>query len=360
MRVLLSGPDFHDYNKFVANAIEGLDHEVEVSGWPELWGKFNRRVRLYFARQYYEEYRFQEYVLEVIDDVVQSYNDWLLKRIRETEPDAFLVLNGKVILPETVREASEHTTTIIWCYDKATVFPAVIESLHEYDLFYVFESSDVEELGDRHSDVTFLPMGYDPTYYHDLDGQSDETEPDGREEETSIDVIFVGSLSERRKRLLGRIARELDVNLQVWGNNWSWYDPFAQFEYRVQRRALGDCVNNYNIPAARVNEEYNRSKICLNIHGPHSQRAMNPRTFEILGAGAFELVDYKPRLPEVLELGEEIVTFQDGDELLEQIEYYLDRPKERRQIAAAGNERVRADHTYQDRLSRVFEDYRAL
>jgi len=346
MEILLSGPDFHDYNEFVANGFEELGHDVAVSRWPELWGRLNRRARLYVAKRYLPEYQFQEYVLEVIDDVIQRYNTQLLERIRTESPDIFMTLNGKILLPETIETANEYTTTVMWCYDKATAFPAVVEGAAHYDLFYAFESSDVSDLGERGVDVTFLPMGYDPTYYHETD------------EDETIDVSFVGSLDDRRKRLLERVATELpECDLQVWGNNWSWYDPFAQFEYRVRRRKLGNCVHNYNLPAASVNEVYNRSKICVNIHGPHSKRAMNPRTFEILGSGTFELVDYKPRLPEQLDIGTEVVTYETGDEFVEVIDYYLDNPVERNEIAARGHQRVQEDHTYSDRLQRIIADY---
>jgi spore maturation protein CgeB len=234
----------------------------------------------------------------------------------------------------------------MWCYDKATAFPAVVEGAAHYDLFYVFESSDVPELGEHGVNVTFLPMGYDPTYYNELD------------EDETIDVSFVGSLNDRRKRLLERVVTELpDVNLQIWGNNWSWYDPFAQFEYRLRRRKLGNCIHNHNLPAASVNEVYNQSKICVNIHGPHSKRAMNPRTFEILGSGAFELVDYKPRLFEQLDIGKEILTYETADEFVEMIDYYLDDRVKRNEIAARGHQRAQTDHTYSDRLQRILADY---
>lgn len=346
MQILLSGPDFHDYNEFVANGFKQLGHSVTISNWPPLWDEITRRIRLYVAKQFLSEYQFQEYVLDVIDDVIREYNRRLLEQIRTESPDMFLVLNGKILLPETIKEASESTTTTMWCIDKATAFPAVVEGASHYDLFYVFESSDVEDLGKQGTDATFLPMGFDPTYYHTLD--ADET----------IDVCFVGSLNRRRKRLFERIKREFpDINLQIWGNNWSWYDPFAQFEYRVRRRELGNCIHNHNLSAGSVNEVYNRSKICVNIHGPHSQKAMNPRTFEILGSGAFQLVDYKSKMAGRVEIGEEIVTYDDADEFIEMIGYYLDHPDERNEIASRGYQRAQSDHTYSDRAEKIMAEY---
>ena len=347
MEVLLSGPDFHDYNDFVANGFEELGHNVSVSNWPELWGQITRRARLYVAKRYLPEYKFQEYVLTVIDDVIEQYNSRLLDRIQVESPDIFITLNGKILLPQTIKEATDYTTTIMWCYDKATAFPAVVEGAQYYDQFYVFESSDVEDLAQTDADIEFLPMGYDPSHYHRLNM------------EKTIDVCFVGSLNERRKRLLERVAVELpQCDLQIWGNNWSWYDPFAQFEYQFNRRQLGRCVHNHNLSAASVNEVYNKSRVCVNIHGPHSKQATNPRTFEILGSGAFELVDNKPRLSEQLTDGKEIATYDTADEFVELIEYYLDHESERNAIADRGYQRVQRDHTYTDRLEQIISDYR--
>jgi spore maturation protein CgeB len=80
---------------------------------------------------------------------------------------------------------------------------------------------------------------------------------------------------------------------------------------------------------------------------------LNPRTFELAACGAFQLVDERELLSECFKVGEEIVTFSSVADLKDKIEYYRDRPEERRRIAARARERVLREHTYEKRLEQM-------
>ena len=49
---------------------------------------------------------------------------------------------------------------------------------------------------------------------------------------------------------------------------------------------------NGSVPPETAADIYQRSKICLNIHG-NGSTGVNPRTFEILACGAMEMVDVR-------------------------------------------------------------------
>lgn len=94
----------------------------------------------------------------------------------------------------------------------------------------------------------------------------------------------------------------------------------------------------------------------LNLHSSVSDADVvaqgdfvNPRTFELAAAGAFQLVDARALLPELFAPGE-LATFTSLPEMLLGIDYYLAHPEERRAIAQRGRERVLAEHTYARRM----------
>ena len=150
------------------------------------------------------------------------------------------------------------------------------------------------------------------------------------------------------------------MKVDIWGKAWTWYNPFLQYEYKLQRRELGKHIHNYSVAPDDVNEIYNSSKICLNIHHSQSKEGLNPRTFEILGAGGFELVDYKRTLEDFFELEKDIVCYRNEKELFEKVDYYLNDEKERRKIAERGYKKVKKNHTFKHRAEKILKAYEKL
>lgn len=105
-----------------------------------------------------------------------------------------------------------------------------------------------------------------------------------------------------------------------------------------------------------MNRRNFQSKMCLNIHHYQSKEGVNPRTFEILGAGGFQLIDYKKILEELFDIDKELVCYRGIEELVEKIIYYLDRDEERNIIAKAGHQRVLKEHTIRHRVERILTD----
>jgi spore maturation protein CgeB len=84
------------------------------------------------------------------------------------------------------------------------------------------------------------------------------------------------------------------------------------------------------------------------------------RIFEGTACGALVLTDaVKNGLDKLFEPGREIVVFQDDDDLLAKINYYLTHEAERRQIAAAGKYRTQTEHTYGHRVEFIMQVIRA-
>ena len=105
-----------------------------------------------------------------------------------------------------------------------------------------------------------------------------------------------------------------------------------------------------------VAELYLQSKICLNIH-ISLHKGINPRTFEILGNGNFELCDYRS---DAVQFGlidkENIAMFSDAEDCVKQVDYYLKNEVERKTIGKRGKETVENKYTMTKLLSDVLEE----
>lgn len=96
------------------------------------------------------------------------------------------------------------------------------------------------------------------------------------------------------------------------------------------------------------------SKIAVNIHADDSPtHASNMRLFEATGVGTCLITDWKENINELFEPDKEIVTYQSANECVEKIDWLLSHPREREEIAKAGQARCLRDHTYARRAVRL-------
>jgi hypothetical protein len=93
----------------------------------------------------------------------------------------------------------------------------------------------------------------------------------------------------------------------------------------------------------------------LDKHGLFYQ--LKGRLFQGVASGAMALNEYCPELEELFEIGKEIVTFEYGDidDVRQKLAWFLSHEAERKKIAQAGYERARKQHTFIERLKRIFD-----
>lgn len=98
------------------------------------------------------------------------------------------------------------------------------------------------------------------------------------------------------------------------------------------------------------------SNINLNIHGGVAgDYAANIRLFEVTGVGSCLVTDWKKNLNDLFEIDKEVVSFKTAEECIEKVKWLIDHPKERKEIADAGQRRVLKDHTFEIRAKQLDE-----
>lgn len=100
---------------------------------------------------------------------------------------------------------------------------------------------------------------------------------------------------------------------------------------------------------------FHESKINLNPTSKAIRSGLPQRIFDIMGCGGFVLTNYQPELPEIFELGNEIVAYGSLEELKDMTGYYLEHEAERLEIAHNGYEKVARDYNYPVRLERLLQ-----
>lgn len=138
----------------------------------------------------------------------------------------------------------------------------------------------------------------------------------------TIDVCFVGTHHPEGRDFIRHMP-----NIKIYGNNW---DSRTTAVYNAQKRAV-----------------YAKAKIMINQH-THGDTE-NMRDWECLAMKTFLLSDLVPK-----ELKGGMVLYDGVDDLKQKIQYYLDNPIEREQIALRGYELVKP-FTYERRAEEMME-----
>jgi spore maturation protein CgeB len=339
MKALVIGPAASEfnagYNQAIGRALGHLGYETEICEFfvttpPGLLNRVLVDGGLKFG--YHEFY--DRYVIE--------FNRRLLELYNKQRPDIVIVIRGSKLSASTLTSMS--AIKVLWLHDLARRCDLQHDQLSAYDKIYVFESSDVEWMQRVGLSATFLPIAFDPDIYRPLVVSKD------------IDVFFIGAFYPDRRDLLEQLVQHFpNETLRFYGRHVKYREPSTWLRYIFYiANGKGKIFPNRSLNASQINRMYCRSKICINMHHGQSENGCNPRVFEIIGSGSYQIVDQIPFIKR--EFGELVTTYRDGASLKEAIREGLDDEKVRLSNIETLREMVLDKHTFLHRIKVILRD----
>jgi spore maturation protein CgeB len=266
-------------------------------------------------------------------------------------------------------------TTVNWFCNASYQFPLVAQLAPHYDFCLVPEKFRLEDYAKTGARPIYCQEAANPAVYRPYHLPKE------------FDVTFVGQAYGDRPAYVGYLlARGIDV--RAWGYGWRNYSPEARaartgrlrrmvrilqkkvFPRPVEGGDAGGFGPVKELPSPILGDilsdddmirMYSRSRInlgfssCGNTHeGAERILQVRLRDFEVPMSGGFYMVEYMEELEEFFDVGREIVCYTSPPDLAEKIAYYLRHESEREEIAKAGLERCRRDHTWQRRFQAAF------
>jgi hypothetical protein len=166
------------------------------------------------------------------------------------------------------------------------------------------------------------------------------TSDDAETSERDLPIVFAGGPSPSRTAALRAVA---DLGLQVYGyDRDGWADP-----------ALVAAHNPALMGRSEMAATYRRARLAINVTRPHGPSSLNMRVFEAMASGCLLLTDDRADVHALFTEGEHLRIYRSPSDLRVLAVRYLRDDSERRRLAAAGRERVVAEHTYDVRLGGV-------
>lgn len=280
--------------------------------------------------------------------LVRMYADFEAT-IRENEAEVVVVDNCPPYHPDYLRNVPLYKVLRIAdgplvAYDRDFAY------LHAYDQILYHSPAYSRDMGIAEklrycgaSNTDFLPLGLlDVAFDHT---KTAETILSGKRD---VDIIFIGALHPGKMPLLAKVKKAFGRRCRMYGLANLKKNVYFNLKYRFPGWIRPAAFNQY-VPL------YQRAKIGFNVHNRGKYTVGSYRLYDLPANGVMQISDGGEYLNHFYEVDEEVAGYEDADELIEKLHYYLAHNEERRRIALNGYRRVMRDYRFADVMRRAGE-----
>lgn len=298
-----------------------------------------------------------------------------------------------------------HIGYLSWVYDSPIHIRDISSLKNACNTVYFFDRGQVEEYRRMGIDTAFyLPLATDADSFTEIEGTSYRTDLAFVGQLYQTDYAYMCSpLCEYHKGMLDGI---MNAQQQVYGayllpevltddfiksvnetyekaSNGHYQIEKAELEYimacevtgRERYLALALLSERYNFDLYSTNtderltkvhykgyadydtqmpEIFHTSRINLNISLKTIRTGIPLRVLDILGCGGFLITNYQQEIVEYFEPGVDLVIYENMEDLVVKVDYYLKHENERMQIAKNGFCKVKKLFAFEDKIKKMF------
>jgi spore maturation protein CgeB len=191
--------------------------------------------------------------------------------------------------------------------------------VENFDVFYSNDKTSVELYKNSGVQSFQLPIATNDLFFHPVPSRP----------EYVCEVLHLGAAHLDRIEPVKALVEHFDVH--VYGENWE--------KHGVTNRGviLGeDTLSALN--SARIAVVFSRT--------PSGRQTVKVGIFDFLAAGCLVATEDFPEIHQYFEAGKEIILFNDTEDMLEKIRYFLDHPEKADAICEAGRRKVLDNFTW--------------
>jgi hypothetical protein len=166
--------------------------------------------------------------------------------------------------------------------------------------------------------------------------------------ERPIDIIFVGALHPNKMPLLAKVKKAFGTKFRIHGLTSLKKNIYFNLKYGLPGWVTPIDSKDYVAL-------YQRAKLGINVHNRGKYTVGSYRLFDLPGNGVLQLSDGEEYLSDYFAVPNEIVSYRNPDDLIEQAHYFLGDDKARNRVALASFRRATRDHTINKRMGELVE-----
>ncbi len=145
-----------------------------------------------------------------------------------------------------------------------------------------------------------------------------------------------------RRRILERVGKEFPQKCKLF----TW-----------EKDAIISGIKNMGVAfyETEMNLAFYLSKINLNITLRSIKNGIPLRCMDIMGSEGFLLTNYQKDMYDFFEEGKDFVMYEDDDDLVNKIKYYLANEEERKEIAKNARKKIRENYTFDHIMNEIMD-----
>lgn len=284
---------------------------------------------------------------------VYRLNRDLLRYAAEIRPDLIFIYQGVFCTKKTIRALKETGAAVFgYCNDDpfSEVTPKYywkkyLNSCSEYSGLFSYRLKNIDDYRSKYGIESELLRSY---YLDDRNYRTDRAD-----ERYRCDVMFIGHFEDdgRDDALLEIAAKGFSLGL--YGEGWQKSRHYGKFK-EIMHGEIRQLREDYNLAI-------NSCRIALVFLSKRNNDTYTRRCFEIPAAGTFMLSEFSEDLATLFTPDKDAAFFSTADELIAQVEYYIQHDEERRMIANNGFLRVHRDgNEIKDRVGQIVNKYHSI
>lgn len=334
----------YHYSNLAVQAFKDLGHEVfefDSEDYPYLLLKIDKVVRrsplFLLAKKRPETFDFRQKYRYFI-------NKHWLETIKNFNPDLVLTFNSGWLSYEAVKAARENLRVpnmVCWIVDNpmASAAEELSNFLPYYDTIFSTDPGWIPFIKFFNENVFYLPLASSDIAYKPFNLKRD------------LDFSFVGSffVKDSAGFLRAQVISGLPPNCKA-----EIYGPGIGYFKNIYPQLKNFRCYDKHIGVEELNNLWNRSRLTAVIYHPQVMEGTSPRVFDAALAKTPQIIQYTSTLKQLFP-GVDVPTFQSVSEFTAHIDYYLNRPKEREELAEAMFEIAKNKHLFKHRIKTMLE-----
>jgi spore maturation protein CgeB len=259
----------------------------------------------------------------------------IVRAARDADCQVIISLDSYLTPDAVARLRRGGARVAFWFPDAVSNLGRQLMLLAPYDALFFKEPHLVDHLrATLDLPVYYLPEACNPRWHRPM-------VPAG----TEPYLVIAGNMYASRVRVLERLIAK-GVPLKLYGGAFpNWLGETTARSVHTGRTVLREEKARIFRSAAGV----------LNTMHPAEVAGVNARLFEAAGCGAGVLTEFRPTVPELFAVDDEILAFHDFDDLVDKATRLLNETGLTARLGDAAAQRAHRDHSYDLRVATILE-----
>jgi spore maturation protein CgeB len=277
--------------------------------------------------------RLAEFSLQALPRLDQRAQRRIVRAAADAGCELVISVDAR-LMPDTVAALRRDGARVaLWFPDAVANLGRALMLVAPYDALFFKEPHLVDRLRAMLDlPVFYLPEACNPRFHRPM-------VPAG----TEPYLVIAGNMYPSRVRLLERLIAK-GIPVRAYGS------PMPRWITDSPVRGIHAGRSVWTQEKADVFRS--AAGVLNNLH-PAEVSGVNARLFEAAGSGGAVLAEFRPALPDLFTAGQEILTFRDFDELVEQASRLLNEPGLTASLGDAAARRAHRDHTLAQRITTI-------